>query len=179
MEHTTRILPLTKHSGLWIWQLANYLWRCTRCRKCAALQWSHTCRFWSTTGIFLRSGSISSGNQTERCWTRYSSEYSSHSSLKELPLLSLGITTFSVQMASSGIPNLLCHQDLQIALNIATNVFSSGMSVSGTSVPRIHFEILSLLTINTPQRDHSLYIMLSDADNQAANAKLSLCHGHG
>jgi len=57
---------------------------------------------------------------------------------------------FSVQMATSGVANLFEQHGLQIAQSIATYIISSGMSVVGTSVQRTNFEIMSLLTSNTP-----------------------------
>jgi len=93
---------------------------------------------------------MSSGKQTERCWTKYSGSYSSHSPLNKIPALGEGITTFSVQMATSGIANRFQQHGLQIAQSIATCIISSGMSVFGARVQRTKLEIMCILTSNTP-----------------------------
>ena len=93
---------------------------------------------------------MSTGKLTEMCWTRYSGRYSGLSSLNTIPAPSVGVTTFSVQMATSGFANQLQQHGLHIALSIATYFISSGSSVFGASVPRTNSEIMSLLTSNTP-----------------------------
>jgi len=81
---------------------------------------------------------------------KYASGYSSLSPLSTIPAPRAGITTFSVQMAISGVANRFSQHGLQIALSIATYIISSGMSVFGASVQRTNLEIMSLLTSNTP-----------------------------
>ena len=93
---------------------------------------------------------MSSIKQPERCWTKYSRGYSSHSPLNNIPAPGAVSTTFSVQMATSGVANRFQQHGLQIALSIATCISSSGMSVSGTSVQGTNLEIMCILTSNTP-----------------------------
>jgi len=93
---------------------------------------------------------MSSGKQTERCWTKYSSRYSSHSPLNNIPAPRAGITTFSVQMATSGVANRFYQHRLQIAQSIVTYIITSDMSVFGASVQRTNLEIMCILTSNTP-----------------------------
>ena len=76
--------------------------------------------------------------------------YSSLSSLNKISALRGGITTFSVQMATSGIANRFGQHGLQIAQCIGTYIISSGMSDFGASVQRSNLEIMSLLTSKTP-----------------------------
>jgi hypothetical protein len=66
------------------------------------------------------------------------------------PVPGEGITTFSVQMATSGVANPFKHFGLQIAQVIPTYVSSSGMSVFGANVQRTNLESMSLLTTNIP-----------------------------
>jgi hypothetical protein len=80
---------------------------------------------------------------------KYSSWYSSLSPLNKIPTPRAGITTFSVQMATSGIANHFKQHGLQIDLSIATYIISSGMSVFVSSVQTTYLEIISLLTSNT------------------------------
>ena len=137
-------------SRLYIWQLAIHLRRSARCPQHTEWWWLLTCRFQSGTAIVLRSGWMTSGKQTDRCWTKYSGGYSSLSPVNKIPAPRAGITTFSVQKATSGVGNRCYQHGLQIAQSIVTNISSSGMSASVLSVQRSNLEIMSLLTSNTP-----------------------------
>jgi len=83
---------------------------------------------------------------------KYFGGYSSLSPLNKIPALRVGITTFSEQMATSGVGNRFSQHGLQIAQSIATYIISSGMSVYGVSVQRTNLEIMSHLTSHTPSR---------------------------
>ena len=80
----------------------------------------------------------------------YSGRYSSLLPLNTIPVPRVGITSFSVQMATSGIGNQFYHHGLQITLSIATYIISSSMSLFGASVQRTNLEIMSLQTSITP-----------------------------
>jgi len=69
--------------------------------------------------------------------------------LKQNPSTGAGITTHSVQMATSGFANRFQQQGLQIAQSLAIYIILSGMTVFGVSVQRSNLEIMSLLTSNT------------------------------
>jgi len=92
---------------------------------------------------------MSRGRRNERCWTLNSGGFSSVSRLKKIPLRRAGITTFSVQMATSCITNWLWKHGLQIALGIATYIISSGMSVFCASARTMNLEIMSVATSST------------------------------
>jgi len=94
---------------------------------------------------------MSSGEQTERCRTKYCGGYSSLSPSNQIPEQWVGITTFSVQMATWDVTNWFWQHGLQIAHHIATYIISSGISVSDASVKRTNLEIMSLLTRNSPR----------------------------
>ena len=81
---------------------------------------------------------------------QYSSGNSNLSPVNKLPAPRAGIIMFSVQMETSGIANWFQQHGLQNALRIATYVISCGMSVLDASVQRMNWEIMSLLTSNTP-----------------------------
>jgi hypothetical protein len=55
-----------------------------------------------------------------------------------------------MQMSTSGVANQFYQHSLQIALSIATYIISSGMSVFGAIVQTTNWEIMSLLTSDTP-----------------------------
>ena len=76
--------------------------------------------------------------------------YSRLASLNTIPALGAVITTFSMEMATSGVPIQFQVHGLQIAQSIATYIISSSMSVFGASVQRTNLEILSVLRCNTP-----------------------------
>jgi len=95
---------------------------------------------------------MSNSKHTDRCWTRYSGEYSNNSPLNNIPAPRAGITTFSVLMAASCIANRVQQHGLQIAVSILTYIISSSMSVFGVTVQRTNLEIMSLQTSNTPCR---------------------------
>ena len=59
------------------------------------------------------------------------------------------ITTFSVQMGTSGVENWFQQHGLQIPKSIATNIISCGMSDYGAGVRRTILEIICLLTSDT------------------------------
>jgi hypothetical protein len=67
-----------------------------------------------------------------------------------IPALRAGITTFSVQMATSGVTNQFYQHGLQIAESVATYIILSDMSVFVASVQRTNLEIMCILTSNTP-----------------------------
>ena len=69
------------------------------------------------------------GIKTERCWTRYSGGYSTLSPWNKIPALRVGITTFSVQMATCGVANRLGQHGMQRAVRKATYIISSNMCV--------------------------------------------------
>jgi len=104
-EHISRILLVTRKSGLYIWQLAIYLRRSGRHRQRTVSNWSLSYRFQSRTPIFLRCCWMSSSKQTETSWKKYSGGYSSHSPVNNIPSPGAGITIFSVQMATSQVAN--------------------------------------------------------------------------
>jgi len=146
MEHISGILLATRMSGLYIWQLAIYLQRSARCPQHTASQWSLSCELRSRTPIFLRSGWVTIGKETERCWTRYSGGYSRLSTLNTIPVPSAGNSSFSVWMGTAGVSNRFSEHGVQITLSEATYIVSSSMSVFGGSVQRPKLEIMSLLT---------------------------------
>jgi len=135
-----------------MWQLDIYLQRSARCPQHTASQWSLAYRFQSRNSIFLRSGSMSSSKHTERCWTKSSGRYYSYSPLHIIPAPGAGISTFSFQMATSGIGNRFWQNGFQIPQSIATYVITSGVSNCGGSVETSNFEIMCILTSNAPGR---------------------------
>ena len=81
-------------------------------------------------------------------------------------------------MATSGFANRFSQHGLQIALSTATYMISSDMCVWGASVQTTKIESMSLLTMNTPRRDHNLYRTLRDGNTMVADADLSSRHVH-
>jgi hypothetical protein len=81
---------------------------------------------------------------------KYSGAYSGNSPLNKIAVLGAGITTFSVQIVTSGVANRFYQQGFQIVQSIATNIISSGMSVFVASVQRTNLEIMCILIRNTP-----------------------------
>jgi hypothetical protein len=81
---------------------------------------------------------------------KYFGKFSSHSPLNNIPAPRAGITTFSVQMATSGVGNRFYKHGMQITLSIATYIILSDMSVFGGNVLRTNLEIMCILTSNTP-----------------------------
>jgi hypothetical protein len=79
----------------------------------------------------------------------YSAGYNRLSPLSTLLVLRVGITRFSVQMATQGVANRFSQHGLHIAQSIATYIILSEISVFGTSVQRMNFEIIFLLPRNT------------------------------
>jgi hypothetical protein len=69
--------------------------------------------------------------------------------INKIPMPRVAITTFSVQMATSGVANLVYQHGLKSALSIAMCIISSGMAVFGATFQRTNLEIMSLLTSNT------------------------------
>jgi len=104
-EHISEILLATRKSDLYIRQLAINLRWSARCPQCTAFKLSLSSRFQSITAIFPRSSLMSSGNETKRCWTKYSGGYSRLSPFNTIPAPRAGFTTFSLQMATSGFAN--------------------------------------------------------------------------
>jgi len=93
----------------------------------------------------------------------------------------LRITTFSVQMATSGVANQFQLHGLHIALSIVTYIISSGMSLFGLSVQRTNKETMPFLISNTAggiTTQIECSAMLSDANTKAANTGLSSHHVH-
>jgi hypothetical protein len=72
--------------------------------------------------------------------------------LIQIPALGVGISMFSVPMATSDIANRFLQHGLQLSQSIATYIIFSGMSVFGACVQITHLDIISLLTSNTPSR---------------------------
>jgi len=83
---------------------------------------------------------------------KYSGGSSNDWPLNKFPAPSTGITTFSVQMATSGIPNRFGQHGLQITETIATYISLSSISIFSVSVQRMNIVIISLLTSNTACR---------------------------
>jgi hypothetical protein len=93
---------------------------------------------------------MSSGTETERCWTTYSGVYSSLSLSNKILVPRASISMFSHQVAPSGVANQFQQHGLKSALSSATYIILTGMSVVGASVQWMNLEIVSLMTSNTP-----------------------------
>jgi len=119
---------------------------------------------------------MSSGTHTERCWTKHSGWYSSLWPSNTLPVPRAGKTTFSVQIATSGIANQFWMHCLQIAQSIVTYIISSGMPIFGDSVHRTNLEIMLLLTSNTLGGTTTYIERSAIAITRAANTKLFSHH---
>jgi len=105
---------------------------------------------------------------------KYSGGYSSLSPLNSIPAPRAGITTFWVQMATSGVlaawlTDCPEYSDLNHLEWHVCFWCECPKNELGDYVPSDK---------QHPQRDHNLYRTLSDANTKAANAKLSSRHVH-
>jgi len=75
---------------------------------------------------------------------------SSLSHFNTIPTPRAVITTFPVELVTSGVADEVYQYRLQIAQRIVTCIIASGMSVFGASVHRTNLHIMTLLRTNNP-----------------------------